>query len=283
MKILEKINMIRGTEDFVAKAKLIHKNRYLYSKTKYLDSITKVTITCKKHGDFSQLPSGHLKGFNCIRCAKEKVRLTTKTFVKKALLCHGNTYDYSLVEYKHSQLPVKIICKNHGVFKQTPNNHLNNQGCSECSRVSKRGSYSIKKKPYTLGRRKIKLQGYEPYVVDYLIEKHKVKPNDIKVGNQIPNFRYSNPDLCETSYYKDRIYFPDLYLPKVNTIIEVKSVYTFLVSFNELILKRKSVIDAGYVFKLIVMDDNKRVLRIPKFWYKSTKLDFLECTGWITS
>jgi hypothetical protein len=29
---------------------------------------------------------------------------------------HGDTYDYSIVEYKNTHTKVKIICKEHGVF-----------------------------------------------------------------------------------------------------------------------------------------------------------------------
>lgn len=52
------------------------------------------------------------------------IRKTTEQFVSEAKLIHNNKYDYSLVEYKNSSTKVKIICSVHGVFEQTPNNHL---------------------------------------------------------------------------------------------------------------------------------------------------------------
>jgi hypothetical protein len=36
----------------------------------------------------------------------------------------GSEYDYSLVEYNGSKVKVKIICKVHGIFEQSPNNHI---------------------------------------------------------------------------------------------------------------------------------------------------------------
>jgi len=45
-------------------------------------------------------------------------RLTTEEFIERAIKIHGNKYDYSLVEYKNTDSKVKIICKNHGIFKQ---------------------------------------------------------------------------------------------------------------------------------------------------------------------
>jgi len=61
-------------------------------------------------------------------------RLTTKEFIIKANEIHGEIYDYSSVIYKNTRTKVKIICKKHGEFKQSPTAHLNQkQGCPICS------------------------------------------------------------------------------------------------------------------------------------------------------
>lgn len=57
---------------------------------------------------------------------------TTYEFINKAIVIHGDKYDYSLVDYKKSKLNVIIICKEHGKFKQTPNSHLQGRGCPKC-------------------------------------------------------------------------------------------------------------------------------------------------------
>lgn len=59
----------------------------------------------------------------------------TKVFIRKALKVHGNWYDYSKVEYKNANTKVTIICpiQEHGLFEQTPDNHLHNHGCRKCS------------------------------------------------------------------------------------------------------------------------------------------------------
>jgi hypothetical protein len=59
--------------------------------------------------------------------------VTTKDFVEKAKKIHGNKYDYSLVEYRNSTTPVRIICPTHGEFLKKPNNHLQGGGCQKCS------------------------------------------------------------------------------------------------------------------------------------------------------
>jgi hypothetical protein len=38
-----------------------------------------------------------------------------------------------LVEYKGNKTKVKIICKKHGIFEQTPNGHCDGRGCPACA------------------------------------------------------------------------------------------------------------------------------------------------------
>ncbi len=55
-------------------------------------------------------------------------------FVSRSEKIHNNKYNYSLVDYKNCSTKVKIICPYHGIFEQTPTNHLNNHPCKKCSR-----------------------------------------------------------------------------------------------------------------------------------------------------
>ncbi len=41
-------------------------------------------------------------------------------------------YDYSLVDYYNFGTNVKIICRTHGIFEQTPRSHLSGRGCQLC-------------------------------------------------------------------------------------------------------------------------------------------------------
>lgn len=65
-------------------------------------------------------------------------RLTTKEFITKAKSVHGNTYDYSKVDYIRAIDPVEIICRKHGSFMQLPYNHLKGNGCELCTRYEAR-------------------------------------------------------------------------------------------------------------------------------------------------
>lgn len=116
-----------------------HNGKYDYSKAFYVDSRTKVVITCKTHGDFEQTPNAHLRGAGCPTCAIEqsslKQRSTKEQFIKQAVEIHGDRFDYSEVEYTNNSTKVVIICKQHGKFQQKPSNHLCGKiGCQECTR-----------------------------------------------------------------------------------------------------------------------------------------------------
>lgn len=130
-------NKGKNTTDFINDAKKKHGDLYVYNKVDYKNTNTLVIITCKKHGDFPQRPSSHIKGAGCKKCANERGSLkktfTKEKFIEKAKLKHGDIYDYSLVDYKGSQENIIIICKKHGNFNQQPNNHLQGDGCRSCA------------------------------------------------------------------------------------------------------------------------------------------------------
>ena len=60
-------------------------------------------------------------------------KLTTAAFIEKARAVHGDTYDYSRVEYSTNSQAVTIICAVHGAFEQRAANHLLGRGCRECA------------------------------------------------------------------------------------------------------------------------------------------------------
>ena len=124
------------TEQFIEKAKAVHGDRYDYSKVEHVNSSTKVTIICPEHGEFEQIPGGHLSGKGCAECGGTK-KSTTEQFIEKAKAVHGDRYDYSKVEYVNDSAKVTIICSTHGEFEQMPTNHLVGRGCLECSGFKK--------------------------------------------------------------------------------------------------------------------------------------------------
>lgn len=129
------------TEEIIHKFKEKHGDTYDYSKVVYSGIMKKVTIVCRKHGDFFQAPNTHLTGANggrgCGKCAIEaranSRRGSSEEFLKRAKEVHGDKFDYSKSEYKLSTISLTVTCKVHGDFKVTPSNHLAGKDCWKCS------------------------------------------------------------------------------------------------------------------------------------------------------
>lgn len=120
---------------FIERAVLVHGSKYDYSFVNYKNMNTKIKILCSVHGKFEQLPGNHLYlSQGCPECGKKKQgpQVSTKEFIQKALLIHGDKYDYSLTNYTHSKVNIVIVCQKHGKFRQMPNCHLTGQGCPQC-------------------------------------------------------------------------------------------------------------------------------------------------------
>ena len=104
-------------DQFIKKAIKKHNGYYDYSLVKYIDSKTKVKITCPQHGVFEQQPNNHLHGQRCIGCMGDAVRKarcsSTELFIKKSQKIHGDLYDYSKVDYIRSNIKINILCKKH--------------------------------------------------------------------------------------------------------------------------------------------------------------------------
>jgi hypothetical protein len=134
---------ITGKKDTTSFAESLYGNMYDYSAVIYSGSKTPVTIICPDHGPFEQRPDNHLSGQGCPICGKYrksmKLRKSLSRFIQDAVVVHGDKYDYSQVDYVHTMWAVHIICPEHGVFLQTPDNHLHGNNCPRC-----RGSISVR-------------------------------------------------------------------------------------------------------------------------------------------
>lgn len=124
------------TNDFIDRARTIHGNKYNYDFSIYINAKTKVIIICPVHGVFLQTPDSHLHNHGCKQCGIIKRGLSWRNsqndIISRFKIAHGDKYNYSLVNYKTLDLKVNIVCKKHGVFKQTPLNHIHGNGCPKC-------------------------------------------------------------------------------------------------------------------------------------------------------
>lgn len=185
------------TNQFIERSIKKHGDKYNYDKVIINGNQNKVIINCKIHGDFEQRPDVHMNGQGCYKCFRERKKSTADEFIIKANKKHNNTYDYSLLEYKTNKHKVKIICKKHGSFSQSPQHHLNGSGCPIC----------------------------------------QTSKGEIKISNvlNINNIKYERQKTFENCNYKSKLRF-DFYLPEYNTCIEYNGIqhYTPITFFGNL-------------------------------------------------
>ena len=130
------------TKNFIWKSLHVHGDKYIYHKSVYVKSKEKLLIECRVEGHepFPQRPNDHLNGHGCSDCSGTK-KMTKETFIEKAIKIHGlGRYDYSEVEYVNVMTNVLIICHKHDSpyrFPQTPNCHLDGEGCPLCAKTKK--------------------------------------------------------------------------------------------------------------------------------------------------
>jgi hypothetical protein len=100
-----------------------------------------------------------------------------------------------------------------------------------------------------------KIQGYEGKGIDLLLNTYH--EDDIII----------NPSqLIKVFYLEDNRnhrYFPDIFVPKDNLVVEIKSEYTykgFIGWYNTNLLKRQACLDAGYNFKFMIFDKDGNLI-----------------------
>ena len=233
-------NKIRkNSSEFIFNAKTVHGDRYDYSKVLYMKNTTHIEISCKEHGIFKQIPKNHLLGHGCTKCKIDKIKsVKTKSIgdvISESKIVHGDRYDYSKVEYVNNNTKVKIICKEHGIFEQAMNKHINSkQGCPCCFESSSKGEIEVIN-----------------FLIDNDIDFKKEKSFDNCVSNKNHKLRF------------------DFYLPENNICIEYDGVQHYkIIDFfggrsGFMKLKNRDKVKNKYC-----INNEIKLIRIPYFDFK---------------
>lgn len=121
--------------DFIAKAQAIHGENYSY--TQYDGALTKIDIYCVKCAKlFSQLPSNHLSGRGCPRCAQCKsIKNDRNSFIERARSKHDSKFEYiDLPDHVKQNTKIKLRCLQCDItFEQWVKEHLKGRNsCPGC-------------------------------------------------------------------------------------------------------------------------------------------------------
>lgn len=136
-------NKIKSHEQFINEAMIIHGDRYKYPE-KYKGATIKIKIICPKHGKFYQKPSTHItQKSGCPNCFGNIIK-TKNEFIRKANIKHSNKYCYDDTNMGiNGRVKINIMCFDHGIFYQSPKDHLIGRGCPKCK--TSKGEFEIRK------------------------------------------------------------------------------------------------------------------------------------------
>lgn len=118
--------------------------------------------------------------------------------------------------------------------------------------VEKSSFNSFYRKPFLMPSGETRwVQGYEPLYLEYCLQSGYPEDNIVTGAIKVPRFNYQFDG-------KEHTYYPDVYHPDQNVIVEVKSTWTMQKDSEQNIAKWEAVIDAGYGFLLKVYDDKRK-------------------------
>ena len=97
------------------------------------------------------------------------------------------------------------------------------------------------------------VQGNEPLMLDILLKGGYIE-EQIKTGKDVPVISYKSANG------KSRVYYPDIFIPHENKIIEVKSTWTYACKTDNIQEKSEATKAGGYTYEIWVFDaKGKRV------------------------
>jgi hypothetical protein len=118
---------------------------------------------------------------------------------------------------------------------------------------------AMKHKQYIMPSGAVRMvQGYEPYALTELLTLYTEE--QIVTGRTfIPRIEYTD------SANKHRYHFPDIFLPHINTLIEVKSTWTYNCTSDNIKEKAEAAVVAGYNYELWVFNGKGERTHCEKF------------------
>lgn len=169
--------------------------------------------------------------------SKEKRK---STFIEK----YGVDSYSSTVEFKTRR-------KNTWIEKYGVDNPTKNKDILHKAMVSNGESeYRTKSFVFPSGKQ-VRYQGYENQVIEDLL-KSGIHEDEIVTGpGNVPHIRYEfEGKICR--------YYPDIYIPKLNQLIEVKSLYTWSKYKKKNLAKYKAAKEAGFSINIVIKQGKKK-------------------------
>lgn len=126
-------------DEFIERANERHNFKYDYTHSIYINGKTKIKVICDNNHEFFVRPDSHInRGDGCRECKILKMVKSNEIFIKELESIFDRfDFDFQKVQYTGIYDKVKIICKIHGEFQNTPNALLRGIGCPKCTTYNK--------------------------------------------------------------------------------------------------------------------------------------------------
>ena len=216
--------------------------------TKYIHSKWKLKYICVC-GNTSRIRFSHFKdGCRCMKCCiyqKFTFEFVFNFFQEQGCVLLSTTY-------KNTKSKLKYICVCGNTSNIIFNNFKQGERCKRCG-YEKTAKKSFRFKDYIFPSGKvIRIQGYENYILDELLKTYSEQ--------QILTSRKDMPKI-EYYYEQKRRYYPDIFIPHLNKIIEVKSNWSLHLDYARNMLKRDAA-RKNYDYDIWIYDEKTKQITI---------------------
>ena len=215
----------------------------------YNDHFSKVRVKIKDKEVIGNIIQEYQKGAGCVELAQKYgvVHGTIRLLLKRNNISTRTCKETQSSQYMKNYLR-DINLKKYGVVStmQLPEVFEKAQ-----KSMFKHKTVNINEKEFT------QLQGYEETGINYLLEHiDNITVDDILAGKECRNI-----NIKYTHNGKYRVYFPDIYVPKLNMLVEIKSDYIFNLDIERNMSKHNACKSQGFNHIILVFDNKKKFVR----------------------
>ena len=225
--------------------------------------------------EWKPIPYHVLKGHGCPLCSK-RMFLGQERYVESVYRIHGDNIKV-IGQYAGANIPIVHFHESCGrQWITTPQNIRRGGGCLLCSREQ----INFNRKKFILDGKTFNVQGYEDRAIRYIVEEMGIDVKHIITGAGVPHFMYSHKG-------KIKRYFPDIFIPSENLIIEVKSTYTLgIKNLNSDVLEmnqaKANSVTFPFTYGTLVLGKTNKIeqpILLPENWHKLSVIEITNLVG----